>query len=65
MIDICPNRKGIWLDCGELAKIIQGLETDKSEDSQRNKDSGRQYVNPEQKNKKTMVEVLADLLLFW
>ena len=65
MIDICPNCKGIWLDRGELAKIIQGLNADRTEDLQHGKDSGRRYVNPEQKKKNTMVDVLSDLLLFW
>ncbi len=28
LIDICPNCKGIWLDRGELEKMIQGMQED-------------------------------------
>lgn len=65
MIDICSNCKGIWLDRGELEKIIQGLQNDKVENLRSNRSNGEVYNSADIKKKPTMLEVLSDVLFFW
>ena len=65
MIDVCSNCKGIWLDRGELEKIIQGLQDDKAEILRSNRSNGKRYDSTETNKKPTMLEVLSDVLFFW
>ena len=65
MIDVCSNCKGIWLDRGELEKIIQGLQVEKEETLRTKRSNGEKYDNVETKKKPSMLEVLSDVLYFW
>lgn len=62
MIDVCSNCKGIWLDRGELEKIIQGLKEDKDDTLSYKRNKGKEYGSSEKKS--TMLDVLGDVLFF-
>ena len=72
-IDYCPQCRGVWLDRGELDKIIERTDSDDDDDyRRRDSDSGRRdesrrdddYRSPGQappkKKKRSMLEDLFD-----
>ena len=40
-IDYCPQCRGVWLDRGELDKLIERGDNDDDDDRDRRRDSGR------------------------
>ena len=60
MIDICPDCKGIWLDRGELEKLLQKVDEDMSYtqqtyDTHTAKDPYRPYPPYKHKKKKHII----------
>ncbi len=73
LIDICPECKGVWLDRGELEKLIDGereqyrAPEEYRDNGDRERDRGQRdyeqrgnYGKP-YKKKKTMLDVFGDL----
>ncbi len=55
-IDYCPECRGIWLDRGELDKIIE-----RSKESEREYHNSEKKMNYEQKPKKRKGAMLSDI----
>ncbi len=51
-IDYCPQCRGVWLDRGELDKLIQRGEDDSDRDDRGRSDRGRESHQPAKKKKK-------------
>jgi Zn-finger nucleic acid-binding protein len=76
LIDICPSCKGVWLDRGELDKLVNGVHEARDEINQyygeRNRSGntgyyeghhGGQYKSsyPKKKKKKNLLDTFGDL----
>jgi Zn-finger nucleic acid-binding protein len=76
LIDICPSCKGVWLDRGELDKLMQGVkevreeynewyygDSPKQQDSPRNSQPPHKHSDypPHKKKKKSVMDVFGDL----
>lgn len=42
-IDVCPECRGVWLDAGEMEKLLAGAETWEEEDWRDREREGREY----------------------
>jgi Zn-finger nucleic acid-binding protein len=58
-IDYCPSCRGVWLDRGELDKLVQAVDTDRGR-NEPTKSEGK----PEEKPKKKKSSFLKDLFEF-
>lgn len=64
-IDYCPNCRGVWLDRGELDKIIERSSQDiKKPDPYVSRDQYSKYKGDEHKYKKKKDSFLGDLFDF-
>ena len=43
-IDVCPECRGVWLDSGELEKLLAGAETWEEEDFRERDREGPEYA---------------------
>lgn len=60
-IDYCPECRGIWLDRGELEKIIERSRTEESHSSDYNADISRHKNHTGQHSKKKRGSMLGEL----
>ncbi|HIZ08122.1 MAG TPA: zf-TFIIB domain-containing protein [Candidatus Eubacterium avistercoris] len=60
-IDYCPECRGIWLDRGELEKIIERSSRDGGYGYDSAADSSKQKCTPKQQTKKKRGSMLGDL----
>lgn len=42
-IDVCPECRGVWLDAGEMEKLLAGAESWEEEDWRDREREGREY----------------------
>ena len=76
LIDVCPSCKGVWLDRGELDKLMSGVREIRREYDERDYDGKRtrppqyaehrdryedDYRHSKHKKKKSVLDVLGDL----
>jgi hypothetical protein len=75
LIDICPECKGVWLDRGELDKLLQGVREERTQydewirrhedDYERHHGYDRSYSNDKhrypKKKKRSMFDLFEDL----
>lgn len=65
-IDVCPDCKGVWLDRGELDKLMQGVREVRQEynewhHTKPSEHHGNEYKHPKYKKKNSVLDVLSDL----
>jgi uncharacterized protein len=64
-IDYCPDCRGIWLDRGELDKLLQRADDEwDDDDRRRDRDPERDRHSPQQARKKKKKGWLSDMLEF-
>ncbi|MCF6094722.1 zf-TFIIB domain-containing protein [Microaerobacter geothermalis] len=75
LIDICPECKGVWLDRGELDKLLQGVKEVREDFNQwyhghhghhgshghHKNHYGNPYYSSHKKRKKTVLDLLGDI----
>jgi Zn-finger nucleic acid-binding protein len=64
-IDYCPKCRGVWLDRGELDKIIERSETEKPRESREPYDRGREhYADDRHRHYKKRKSILGEIFDF-
>jgi uncharacterized protein len=58
-IDYCPQCRGVWLDRGELDKLIQRND-DEGRDYDRGRDRHQEYTSPRPPKKKRLLSEIFD-----
>ncbi len=62
-VDVCPECRGLWLDRGELERLVARARSDFDDDSTwRARDEGRYEQRREKPKKRSWLESLTDLV---
>ncbi|WP_374017301.1 zf-TFIIB domain-containing protein [Paenibacillus thiaminolyticus] len=60
-IDVCPSCKGVWLDRGELEKLMSDVRRERQEDQEWYDERGHRPPSYKPHKKKTVLDRLGDL----
>lgn len=59
-IDYCPGCRGVWLDRGELEKIIERSTAERAAEAGSGEETGEKQARPPHKQKRNLITELFD-----